>query len=143
MPILRSNNLLIGTIIIGTPTLLVPLEFGSPVPGTLHKGFALQTACLPIREAPRHAKYYVAVKHSCYISKTDRPVLVDGRTYASYHDARAQTTDIRTPHPRARSRNNFSQDCAAGVGDWRRRCFIHTPTPATDSCAFRWSTAAY
>ena len=99
--ILRSNNLLIGTIRIGTPTLLVLLEFGSPVPGTLHKGFALQTACLSIREAPRHAKYYVAVKHSCYISKTDRLVLVDGRTYASYHDAHKPRTSEHPP-PRAR-----------------------------------------
>ena len=96
MPILRSNNLLVGTIRIGTPTLLVLLEFGSPVPGTLHKGFALQTACLSIREAPRHAKYYVAVKHSCYISKTDRLVLV-----ASYHDAHKP----RTSEPPARARS--------------------------------------
>jgi hypothetical protein len=57
VPILGSNNPLIGPIRIGTPTLLVPLEFGAPVPGTIHKGFTLlQTVCLLLCAEPRRAK---------------------------------------------------------------------------------------
>ena len=142
VPILGSNNPLIEPIRIETPTLLFPLEFGSPVPGTLHKGFALQTVCLPIREAPRRAKYYVAVKHSCYISKTERLVLVDGRTYASYYHNAHKPRKSESP---ARARSLPRQLLTRLHGDWPcgAKAFLHTPTPATDSCAFRWSTTAY